>query len=82
MEAEDRYDLSDECNDFFRQSIDSAENSRFAGISASNKTRWNSDAKMGKSHLQNKGVPVVYWDAFFPIYFLSFPFDRYNQALP
>lgn len=56
LEAEGRYDLSDECEEFFRQSIQDAENSRFSGLCASNTTRWNSDSKMGKSYLKNKGV--------------------------
>lgn len=56
LEAEGRYDLADECDDFFRQTISSAENSRFSGLGASNKTRWNSDAMMGKSYLKHKGV--------------------------
>lgn len=58
MEAEARYDLADENNEYFRESFQNVENSHFSGLSLSNKTRWNSDLKMGKSQLKNNGKTI------------------------
>lgn len=91
LEAEDRYELADECAELFRESFNSAENSQFSGLSASNKTRWNSDAKMGKSCLKNKGAsdPIMSVELDMVGYpfslnnnFFEWLFCRCDQTLP
>lgn len=52
LEAEDRYELAHENDEYARERMIEAERANFSGLHLANKTRWNSDLKMARSQLQ------------------------------
>lgn len=65
LDAEERYHLIDENNETTREYFENLENSHFAGLVLSNKTRWSSDLKMGRSQLKHKGNSISFQHVFF-----------------
>lgn len=80
LEAENQYDLAEECNEFFREAIENVENAGFSGLSANNKTRWNSDSKMAQSRIKNKGRHSVL-QCWFVYNYVSSTSCRYCQTM-